>query len=220
VSCGELEELAAELALGTVSGAQRAAALDHLAGCASCRDLVDDLGRVADGMLQLAPATEPPPGFESKVLARMGVRPAPVVRMPVRRRVLVGVAAVALVAAMSAGAATLLTGDDNARPQPREVRTALARDDQGRWTCRAVVYGDDPTWLVVSLDRTDGLTAAFSVEAVHAGASEPVPVGSLNLQDGHGTLAKTVGLAPGDVQKVRVLDSTGKLRYEVVLPES
>ncbi|MDQ3898330.1 MAG: zf-HC2 domain-containing protein, partial [Actinomycetota bacterium] len=77
MTCAELEELAAELALGTVSGAERAAALDHLAACASCRELVDQLGRVADGMLQLAPVVEPPPGFESKVLARMGVRQAP-----------------------------------------------------------------------------------------------------------------------------------------------
>lgn len=31
---------------------------------------------MADRMLLLAPVIEPPPGFESKVLARMGVAPA------------------------------------------------------------------------------------------------------------------------------------------------
>jgi len=76
LTCAELQELAAELALGTVSGAERAAAIEHLAGCAACRDLVDSLARVADSMLLLAPEVEPPPGFESKVLARMGVAPA------------------------------------------------------------------------------------------------------------------------------------------------
>jgi hypothetical protein len=159
MTCAELEDLAAELALGTVSGAERAQALDHLAKCASCRDMVDKLSRVADCMLLLAPVAEPPPGFESKVLARMGVRPATVTPLPRRRRTLVGVAAVALVAALSGATAATLVDDERAP----EIRTALAVDDEGRWTCRAVVYGADPTWLVVSLDRTDDLSTSFSV---------------------------------------------------------
>jgi anti-sigma-K factor RskA len=216
VTCRELEALAAELALGTVSGAERAQALDHLARCAPCREMVDQLSRVADCMLLLAPVAEPPPGFESKVLARMGVRPAPVTRLPSRRRILVGVAAVALVAALSGATAATLVGEERAP----EVRTALAVDDEGRWTCRAVVYGVDPTWLVVSLDRTDDLSTSFSVEALHTGSSVPVPVGSLTIKEGHGSLTTAVGLPPEAVKSVRVLDGSGRVRYEVKLPEA
>ena len=214
--CPELEELAAELALGTVSGAERAAALDHLAGCASCRALVDELARVADRMLQVAPVVEPPPGFESKVLTAVGVRPAAQPRLPRRRRMPVGVAAMVMVAALSGGAAAWLVGDD----RPAEIRTALVADDRGRWTCRAVVYGDDPTWLVVTLDRTDSLNASFSVEALLAGRADAVPVGTLTITDGHGTLAQAIGLRAEDLDSVRVLDSTGRVRYEVKLPPS
>jgi hypothetical protein len=217
MTCAELEELAAELALGTVSGAERAGALDHVARCAGCRELVDQLSRVADSMLLLAPAAEPPPGFESKVLSRMRVAPAAGrLRAPRRRRILVGVAAVALVAAVSGAGAAWLA--DAGRPPRTEIRTALAHDDQGRWTCRAMVYGQNPTWLVVSLDRADGLNAAFSVEALHAGSSTPVPVGTFAIEHGHGSLTKAVELAADDVQSVRVLDASGRVRYEVTLP--
>ncbi len=229
VNCAQLEELAAELALGTVSGAERAAALDHLAGCPTCRDLVEQLARVADSMLLLAPEVEPPPGFESQVLIRMGVVSAPVVRLgparAPRRRVLVGVAAAALVAGLAgAGVARLV---DDGRPAAVQtaagtpaagVRTALAFDTDGRWTCRAVIYGDTPTWLVVSLDRTDGLNATFTVEAFHRDDPTPVPVGSFSTAQGHGTFAQPVQLRAESLQSVRVLDAGGRVRYEMTFP--
>jgi hypothetical protein len=215
VTCAELEELAAELALGNVSGAERASALDHLAGCAACRELVADLAGVADRMLLLAPVIEPPPGFESKVLARMGVAPARDARPPRYRRLLVAVAAVALVAGLSSAGAAWLSDEAE---RPVGIRTALVAD-AGRWTCRAVVYGDRPTWLVVSLDRTDGLSSSFSVEAFHTGSDTPVPVGNLVLDQGHGSLARTVQLPAGEVEKVRVLDGKGVVRYEMTFSE-
>jgi hypothetical protein len=210
VTCADLEALAAELALGTVAGAERAGALDHLAGCAACRALVEELAGVADRMLLLAPVIEPPPGFESKVLARIGVAPVRELRPTRRRRLLVGIAAVALVAAMSTAGATWLAGDSG---RPVGVRTALAADNEGRWRCRAVVYGDKPTWLVVSLDRMDGSSNTYSVEALHAGNPTPVSVGSFTLDQGHGTFARPVDLAAGDLESVRVLDSGGRVRY-------
>ena len=210
MTCAELEALAAELALGTVSGAERAGALDHLAGCAACRELVEELAGVADRILLLAPVIQPPPGFESKVLARMGVAPAREARSPRYRRLLVGVAAVALVAGLSSAGAAWLAGEAE---RPVEVRTALAADNEGRWRCRAVVYGDKPTWLVVSLDRMDGSNNSYSVEALHAGSSSPVPVGSFTLDHGHGTLARPLDLPAADLQSVRVLDSGGRVRY-------
>lgn len=210
MTCAELEELAAELALGTVSGAERAGALDHLAGCAACRALVEELAGVADRLLLLAPVIEPPPGFESKVLARMGVAPVRELRPARRRRFVVGIAAVALVAAMSTAGAAWLARDSE---RPVEVRTALAADNEGRWRCRAVVYGEKPTWLVVSLDRMDGSNNTYSVEALHTGNPTPVPVGSLTLDQGHGTMARPVDLPAGDLESVRVLDSGGRVRY-------
>jgi hypothetical protein len=213
VTCAELEALAAELALGTVSGAERAGALDHLAGCAPCRAMVEELAGVADRMLLLAPVIEPPPGFESKVLSRMGVSPPAREPRPTRRRrLLAGVAAAALVAGLSSAGAAWLAGGAE---RPTEIRTALAADNEGRWRCRAVVYGEKPTWLVVSLDRTDGSSNSYSVDALRTGSDTPVKVGTFSLEQGHGTLARQLDLPAGDVESVRVLDAGGRVRYEM-----
>lgn len=227
MGCAEVEDLAAELALGTVSGPERAAALAHLLRCETCRTLVDELARAADGLLLLTPPVEPPPGFESRVLARIGAASPPGARHPVRRRLWVAAAAVALVAAMSGVGVAALHHGDEGRPVAAAppaavdgVRTALAVDTAGRWTCRAVVYGENPTWLVVSLDRTDGLSAPFSVEALPAGGADAVPVGTFSTTDGHGSLATTVPLQAGQFQAIRVLDQTGRVRYEATFPQS
>ena len=99
--------------------------------------------------------------------------------------------------------------------RPVEVRNALAADNEGRWRCRAVVYGEKPTWLVVSLDRMDGSSNSYSVEALRAGNPTPLKVGTFSLDHGHGTLARQVDLPAGDLESVRVLDSGGRVRYEM-----
>jgi hypothetical protein len=73
MSCDEFAEVAAELALGVLTGRERAAALAHLDGCESCREQVRELTMVQDELLALLPSQEPPAGFESRVLARIGL---------------------------------------------------------------------------------------------------------------------------------------------------
>jgi anti-sigma factor RsiW len=226
MSCSEVEDLAAALALGGIGGAERAAALAHLARCDACRTLVDQLARAADSILLVAPVVEPPAGFESRVLARIAAAAEPVPLRPrrSRRRLWVGAAAVALVAAMSGLGVAELGHGGNRGAVPTavapiaSVRTALAQDPAGRWTCQVVVYGTQPTRLVVSLDRTDGLSAGFSVEALREGSEDPIPVGTFTISEGHGSLATTVDLQAGQFRSVRVLDQTGKVRYEAVFP--
>ena len=73
MSCDEFAEVAAELALGVLTGRERAAALAHLDGCESCREQVRELTMVQDELLALLPSQEPPAGFESRVLERIGI---------------------------------------------------------------------------------------------------------------------------------------------------
>ncbi len=69
--CGEVRELAPELAAGSLDGAERVAALAHVELCLACRAEVASLSRTIDDLLIATPPVEPPPGFESAVLARL-----------------------------------------------------------------------------------------------------------------------------------------------------
>lgn len=83
MSCREFSDVAAELALGVLTGRERAAALAHLDHCDACRENVRQLTMTGEGLLELLPSVEPPAGFESRVMERIGLAaPAP---SPVRR---------------------------------------------------------------------------------------------------------------------------------------
>lgn len=70
--CEAFRDAIAELALGIASGDDRARVLAHASGCRSCRRLLGELTLVGHELLQLVPEREPPPGFEVRVLERVG----------------------------------------------------------------------------------------------------------------------------------------------------
>jgi len=90
MSCAEFADAAAELALGVLTGRERARALAHLDRCEACRENVRQLTVTGEELVGLLPAIEPPAGFETRVMERLGLgtpAPAPVAtpaRGPVR----------------------------------------------------------------------------------------------------------------------------------------
>ena len=68
-SCAQLRDVAPELALGVLGGAERGEAIIHVNGCARCQALVNELAEAADALPLLAPEIEPPAGFEQRVLS-------------------------------------------------------------------------------------------------------------------------------------------------------
>ncbi|MHB1487585.1 MAG: hypothetical protein ACYCS7_12590 [Acidimicrobiales bacterium] len=71
MGCDGLADVASEMALGILTGPQRAQALSHVEECSACRGLVGELTRAADAVIGQAPESEPPVGFETRVLARI-----------------------------------------------------------------------------------------------------------------------------------------------------
>jgi hypothetical protein len=69
MDCAAFQEAAAELALGILTGPDRAAALKHMERCASCQAEVASLAAAADQLLDLVPARGAPDGFESRMAA-------------------------------------------------------------------------------------------------------------------------------------------------------
>jgi hypothetical protein len=80
MGCAGFADVAAELALGALTGRERAEALEHLDRCAACQEHVRQLTMTGQELLWLLPPEEPPPGFETRVLERLGIaapKPAP-----------------------------------------------------------------------------------------------------------------------------------------------
>jgi hypothetical protein len=158
LSCEEARALAPELSLGSATGEERARVLHHLASCPDCRRLVSELSAVADELLLLAPAHEPPAGFESRVLGRLSEGKTRARRL---RRFL-GIAAVAVMAAAISGGGVFWAGrsDREVAARYQEV-LALANGEyfsaaqlhDAHGTQRGLVFGyqGDTSWLFVSI---------------------------------------------------------------------
>jgi hypothetical protein len=72
MDCAAFQDVAAELALGILTGPDRAAALKHMERCASCQAEVASLAAAADRLLDLVPERGAPDGFESRMAAAFG----------------------------------------------------------------------------------------------------------------------------------------------------
>jgi hypothetical protein len=73
MTCTELADVAAELALGVLTGRERAVAIAHLDKCDGCREDVRQLMVTGEQLVELLPSAEPPAGFETRVLERLGL---------------------------------------------------------------------------------------------------------------------------------------------------
>lgn len=86
MTCAELADVAAELALGVLTGRERAMAVAHLDTCDTCREDVRQLMATGEQLLELLPPAEPPAGFETRVLERLGL-PVPSPEPPLPRQI-------------------------------------------------------------------------------------------------------------------------------------
>src|SRR3954452_17558165 len=114
LTCAEVRELAPELALGILGGAERAEVVLHVNGCARCQAYVGELTEAADAIPQLVPEREPPPGFEDRVLHHLDDG-----RLRTRRRWVAAIAAAAAGAAVFSitGVRVGESGDDTTAAQ-------------------------------------------------------------------------------------------------------
>lgn len=85
MTCAELADVAAELALGVLTGRERAMAVAHLDACDACREDVRQLMATGEQLTELLPTAEPPAGFETRVLERLGLPVPPLEPVPSRQ---------------------------------------------------------------------------------------------------------------------------------------
>jgi hypothetical protein len=213
MTCDALTELAPELALGIVPADERARALAHLARCGDCRRRVEELSGVADALLLLAPAREPPAGFESRVLGRL-----PATVRPRRWRRLALAAAALLLAATVGGSGVFAAGSGDRGVAEQYRRTLAAADGRafGAWRLgdagTVFIYQGSPSWMFVSMQPSAG-DGPFACELVLTGGRR-VPLGTFSVQAYQTGWGRTIPVGLDEVARVELRDLAGSRTFQ------
>jgi hypothetical protein len=211
MGCEQTREIAAELALGITDGEERAQALRHLAECADCRRVVEELSAVTDELLTLAPSHQPPAGFESRVLEQLA--PARPRRRRRLGRIFVPLAAAAAAAAVAGGVIFGATSDDRRLADQYRATleaahgsyfTAARLRDAGR-TPAGLVYGYRGTqsWVYVGLYPSHR-SERYRVELMLT-SGRRVPLPGLRLDPATASGGQAIPVDLRDVATVRVV---------------
>jgi len=235
LTCTDARDLLPDLALGMLSGDDRAELIDHLGTCPACAAEAGELSGVVDDILLVAPEVDPPAGFESAVLARIErerhaeraqrvVPGRPAWRRP---RVFLGAMAAAVVLVAGTGAAVVAArgsehGLDEQYVQTirtlggKELRAAPLSDHGETWGA-AFVYEGRTSWVFVSMswDAPDG---DYRVMLDRSDGPSAM-VGRVHLVRGAGSTGMTVGNTH-TVTAVRVIDSEGRTVCTAALPDA
>lgn len=212
LTCADVQALAPEVALGLLSGAERAEVYVHLQGCAGCRAVVDDMVGVVDDLLIAGPSVEPPPGFESGVLDRLAaVAPTPAPARPAstgRRRAARWMALAAAVVLVVVG--VFLVGRRSSTTRVPEVRTASMVTPDGQRVGR-VELGRNPRTVFLAVPGwkpwgTDKASYALRV-TLDGGHTERL--GPFPLTGSRTTWGSPARFDTTKVRKVAMVDAAG-----------
>ncbi len=210
-----------ELALGILTGRERAQALAHVEGCPACQAEMERLSVAADSLLEVVPAVEPPLGFEVRLMDRLGVgrgatRPVPARWRPRRSLVLAACLLLLVGVGVGAGAGWLARSG----PRPTVGASAFGTEPGGHTETKSLVsggqvlgtvmvYSGRTSWLFMSLD--DGSWSGKAICQVRLTDGRIVPLGTFWLNDGYGAWGVTIPPGTGPIETASVVTSAGVL---------
>ena len=237
MGCAEFADAAAELALGVLTGRERARALAHLDWCEACRENVRQMTVTGEELVGLLPAIEPPAGFETRVMERLGLAtsaPAPARHLsPARRfgqklagwmgsagagrpRRLLATAAVA-VAVIVAGLGGW--GLHAATSSPLSSATLLTASHQTAG--KIYFYDSGSRWLYMSVNIGPGSGVAGNgtvVCQVEGPDGHVTTIGSFQLTGGYGYWGSPDPVTNGPVTGARLVTTTGAVLATATFP--
>jgi anti-sigma factor RsiW len=205
--CTSVRERAPDLALGTLTGPERAEVVAHLDGCPSCQALVGEYASVADALLDLVPETQPATELAAPVLAAMQ---PPRHRRRHHRVVALAAAAIIAICAATGLTVTLVSsgnGENSSSAAPA-LRSAPMVGSGNLTVGRVVTTNDRPPKLAVSVDYwvPDGHYQLAARNRAGAAA----PVGTLEVTNGRGTWTGRAS-SVGRPVAIELVDQSGKV---------
>ena len=226
MSCGEFADVAAELALGVLTGRERAQAVAHLDECDSCREYVRQLSLTGEEMLGLLPSREPAEGFESRVMGRLGLatpsqaspggEPDPKgQRSPkhwTRRMLTVAAVALAVVACGLGGwglrGAVAPSGGARGTTAEAPLREAALLTAAHQTEGKVYLYDGSPRWLYMAVD-THGSSNDSVICQLETRGGGTITIGSFQLEGGYGAWGSPDPIAASQVTGARLTTLSG-----------
>ncbi|MBO0804725.1 MAG: hypothetical protein J2P25_16830 [Nocardiopsaceae bacterium] len=217
MDCGEFSDVAAELALGVLTGRERGDALAHLERCDACLAAVRQLAMTGEELAALLPAVEPPPGFETRVLDRIGLaRPGAAPKSPKflksrsRRLVSVAAAALAVLVAGLGGWGLRSATAPPASPGDRTPLSSAALVSGHRMVGDVFYYSSGRPWLYMWVDDLPSSERSVTCQ-LERPDGHYTTVGSFQLAGGYGAWGSPAPWAGGPVTGARVVGPGGQV---------
>ena len=199
---GHVSDLAPELALGILPEAEAESARLHLRSCPQCSAEVASLTPVADRLLELVPGTEPPLGFDRRVLASVSHTGVRRLRFSFNSRRFAVVSAAAA-AALVFGTIGWMAGQSTTS---HHIHTQADLVSSGRNVGEVETYGH-PAWLTVSVKGVN-TTSRVTCQVIHNDGTVTT-MGSFDLVKGSGTWSTPDPSGLTGVTEARLVDSDG-----------
>jgi hypothetical protein len=204
----------AELALGVLTGRDRARVLSHVESCQRCADELEMLSRVADTVVQTAPEMDPPLGFEVRLFEGMGVTDVSRRRRRFRPTrwvpAVVGVAAAALALGLglsltsSAPSPTVSAQAGPGRAHHVETASLMAH---GQPVGQVKTFGGRQPWMSMMLEDSTASGKVDCVVVTRNGVTHHV--GTFVADDGYGAWVAPLPVNPADVRLAQVVSPSG-----------
>jgi hypothetical protein len=229
MTCEEFSNVAAELALGVLTGRERARALAHLDRCDACRDEVRQLTQTGEELLGLLPTAEPPAGFESRVLARIGIEPpakksrrwklgrwSAARPAGVTRRMLATAAVVAAIAVAVLGGWGLRTATAPTATASSPLSSAALTSANHQTTGKIYVYNGSSRWLYMGMTtyRSNGTVICQVVGK----DGHVTTLGSFQVKNGYGSWGSALPAGTGPLAGARLISANGAVLATASFP--
>jgi hypothetical protein len=219
--CRALGDDLASLALGALTGLDRARVLAHLETCPHCTAEVEELSGAADALTALIPEAPPPPGFADRTMdlirAEGPVSRPPVSRRPVSRRMVsrrmvsrrvAAMAAVLILVALGVGVGAVVASPGTKAPAAA-VRTTSLHSTVGTKGTVLLVSKGGYGWLVVDLHDSPASGVVTCSISLADGTREDL--GAFALTDGRGSWSVPLPVPASSVRAVSVVDGAGAM---------
>ena len=206
---GHLADVTAELALGVLTGRERAQATRHLEECDACRTQVQDTTATAEQLLQLLPRRQPPAGFAARVISGLTST-----RRRQRTRRMLSIAAGTIIA-MAAGLAgwglrtTPAPSTPPSGPSPAALTSATLITAGHRAIGTVFLHGGRQRFLYMTVDT--GAGNGHVICQLQGRDGRLITIGSFWLTGGYGWWGSPEPDQPAAVTGARLITTGGMI---------